>query len=167
MEANELDFGAFLCIDDQALDAEDPAPLEESSPFDDILLSGDDDAVSIEDDNMVPELSVDMVSIARVQRGQHQDVSLARHFGRDLEVGFVGVSEALFRYWKSHRITNKNRLVGYLINTNNAAGHFNRLLWPQSGKRGYKELLAYEKNGRLTDWAIARRVAAAQRGEAM
>ncbi|KAJ9092255.1 hypothetical protein QFC20_007429 [Naganishia adeliensis] len=159
-------------VDDQALDTEDPAPLGEPSPFDDVLPSDDDDAVSIEDDGMIPELCDDMV---RKHEFNEDNTWMlyrvrgfpGRHSGRDLEEDSVGVSEALFRHWKSHRITNKHRLAEYLINTNNIAGHFNRLLWPQFEKKGYKDLLAYEKNGRLTDGVIARRVAAAQRGEVM
>lgn len=62
-----------------------------------------------------------------------------RFSGHDLERNLVGVYEAIYLYWTRNSITNVSRLEEYLIAAG-VSGRYNRLLWPQIGRRKYREM---------------------------
>ncbi|MBC9706350.1 MAG: hypothetical protein H9W81_15535 [Enterococcus sp.] len=163
-----LDDAPVPDADDRALDASDSEGIDSSAAFledsDQESSEEEDEAIRPLDDNDIykHEFSDDTRRFLYRVRG-----CPGRKSAKDLVLKYVGVKEALYRYWTigRHEITNKARLEKYLaLQGPSINNKFNSMLWPQLGGKGYRRLLRAEENGELREW-VERRRDAARKGE--
>ncbi|KAJ9096230.1 hypothetical protein QFC20_006474 [Naganishia adeliensis] len=103
-------------------------------------ISADDPFASEEQHDVVPVLGANKIfkhefSDETTRLLYRVRGSTSRQSDRDLELNFIGLREALYRYWTQDTMHDKKRLEHYLcLQDDRIATRFNALLWPQLGR---------------------------------